>query len=70
MQAGGKFGAGALPPELIAAIEWALSRAREEVDTERKARLQTEVRAALDGWHRGRVTTAQAVLLLRITAQT
>lgn len=66
---GGESGAGALPRELVDAMAAALERERGEVDPAAKERIQAEVRAALDGWLRKRVTTAQAVLLLRIASK-
>ena len=59
---------GTLPPELVTAVASALERERGETDAEKRAQIQTSIRAAVDGWLRGRVTTAQAVLLLRVAS--
>jgi hypothetical protein len=69
MGSGGQSGTGPLPPELLAAVESALEREHGEADAEKRARMQTGIRAAVEGWQRGRVSTAQAVLLLRIASQ-
>ncbi len=68
MCSGGNSGIDRLPPELLAAVESALERERGEVDAEKRERMHTGIRAAVDGWLRGRVTTAQTVLLLRIAS--
>jgi hypothetical protein len=58
-----------LPGELVEAVAAALEQERREVDAEARERIQAGVRATLDGWMRKRVTTAQAVLLLRIASK-
>lgn len=68
MYSGGNWGIDRLPPELVAAVESALQRERGEADVEKRAHMQMGIRAALDGWLRGRISTPQAVLLLRIAS--
>ena len=65
----GESGGGALPKELVDAVEAALQRERGEVDPEARERIQANIRASLDGWLRKRMTTEQAVLLLRIASR-
>lgn len=60
---------GAPPPELVEALAAALERERSEQDAQNRARILTGARAAIEAWRRGRVTTAQAVLLVRIAAR-
>lgn len=60
--------AGAPPQELVEALASALERERGENDAQNRARILTRARAAIEAWRRGRVTTAQAVLLVRLAA--
>lgn len=69
MLSDGHRNAGAPPPqELIEALAAALERERDERDAEKRARILAGARAALDAWRRGRMTTAQAVLLVRVSS--
>lgn len=69
MHSEGGSGAGTLPPELVEAVASALECERDEIDAERRERIQSTIRASIDGWLRGRMTTERAVLLLRIASQ-
>lgn len=57
------------PPELVEALASALERERTEGDAQKRARIVAGARAAVDAWRRGRMTTAQAVLLVRIASR-
>lgn len=57
------------PPELMEALASALERERAESDLQKRARILGGARAAMDAWRRGRMTTAQAVLLVRIASR-
>jgi hypothetical protein len=69
MGLGGESSAVSLPAELVEALEAALERERGEADPEARQRIQAGIRASFDSWLRKRVTTAQAVLLLRIASR-
>jgi hypothetical protein len=69
MPSGGESSTGSLPPELLEAVATALERERDEVDAEKREQIHTGIRAAVDGWRRGRMTIARAVLLLRIASE-
>jgi hypothetical protein len=68
MQSDGRANSGAPPPELIDAVARALERQRTERNAEKYARVLAGTRAVLDAWRRGRMTAAQAVLLVRVTS--
>ena len=57
------------PQELVEALACALERERAEGDAQKRARIVAGARAAVDAWRRGRMTTAQAVLLVRIASR-
>ncbi len=57
-----------MPSELMEAVTNALEREAAERDVEKRAQLLTATRATIEAWTRGRLTTEQAVLLIRLAA--
>lgn len=55
----------ALPQELLDAIANALDREASASDVEQRARLLAATRTTIEEWLRGRLTTEEAVALLR-----
>jgi hypothetical protein len=55
----------ALPPELLDAVAKALDREASASDVGQRARLLAATRTTIEEWLRGRLTTEEAVALLR-----